>query len=89
MGGQGRWTGAALLGGIDGTCKQMSTTWETAFLRCPLTVSRFCARRGPFLGGEKIYLGSGYLITHIRPLSAPQGGCGGMDCSGWVWMMQC
>ena len=84
----GRQVGAALLGGIDGSCKQVSTTWETAFPRCPLTVSRFCARWGSFLGGEKIYLGSGYLITHIGPLSAPKGGCGGMDCGGCVWMMQ-
>src|SRR6267378_232016 len=61
--------------------------WETAFPRCPLTVSRFCGRRGAFLGRENIYLGSGYLITHIGPLSAPQGRCGGMDFSGWVWMM--
>ena len=88
MGGRGRWTVAALLGGIDGTCKQVSTTWETAFPRCPLTVSCFCARRGAFLGGKKIYLGSGDLITYIGPLSAPQGRCGGMDCSGWVWMTQ-
>ena len=84
----GRYPGAALLGGIDGTCKQVSTTWETAFPRCPLTVLRFCARRGPFSGGKKIYLGSGYLITYIRPLSTPQGRCGGMDCSGCVWMTQ-
>src|SRR5437899_3550657 len=86
MGGRGREAGVALLGGIDGTCKQVSTTWETAFPRCPLTVSRFCARWGAFSGGKKIYLGSGYLITYIRPLSVPQGGCGGTDCSGWVWM---
>ena len=82
----GRLVGAALLGGIDGTCKQVSTTWETAFPRCPLIVLRFCARRGSFLGGEKLYLGSGYLITYIGPLSALQGRCGGMDCRGWLWM---
>ena len=77
-----------MVGGIDGTCKQASTTWETAFPRYPLTVSRFCACWGALSGGKKIYLGSGYLITHIGPLSVPQGGCGGMDCSGCVWMTQ-
>src|SRR6267378_7769172 len=56
------------------------------FPRCPVTVLRFCARRGAFSGRKNIYLGSGDLITHIGPLSTPQGGCSGMDCSRWVWM---
>src|SRR6266699_4224813 len=56
------------------------------FPRCPVSVLRFCARRGAFSGGKNIYLGSGDLITHIGPLSAPRGGCSGMDCRRWVWM---
>src|SRR6266700_3177112 len=85
-GGRGRDMGGLLLGGVDGACKQVSTTWETAFLGRLITVSCFFIRRGALLGGQNIYLGSGYLITYIRPFSAPQGGCGGMDCSRCVWM---
>src|SRR6266446_3704601 len=41
---------------------------------------------GHFWAGKKKYLGSADLITHIGPLSTPLRGCGGMDCSGWVWI---
>jgi hypothetical protein len=37
-------------------------------------------------GGEKIYLGSGELITIITPICTPQRGRDGMDCVGVVWM---
>src|SRR6266699_2490105 len=57
------------------------------FPRCLVTVLHFCTRQGAFLGGKNIYLGSGDLITHIGPLSAPRGSCSGMDCCRWVWMM--
>ena len=42
---------------------------------------------GGIFGRKNIYLGAGDLITHIGPLSTPLGRCGGMDCSGWVWIM--
>jgi hypothetical protein len=35
---------------------------------------------------EILYLGSGDSITYTGPLSAPDGKCSGVDCSGWVWM---
>src|SRR6266567_1445946 len=65
------------------TCKQVSTTWETAFLGCLLTVS-MC--RGAILGGEKMYLGRYNVITPYPPFSACQWGRDGMDCIRGLWM---
>ena len=81
------WCGrASTVGRGEGTDKQLSTTWETAFPRCPLTVLHFWAHWGAHWGGEKIYLGRYDLTTPCPPFFPCQQGWDGMDARMCIWM---
>jgi hypothetical protein len=75
MGGRG----AALLGGIGGTNKQLSTTQETAFPRCLDTVSRIWAGWGR-IEARKIYIWVAIIKLHLtHPFPHANGGG-----TGWI-----
>ena len=63
------------MGGIDGTCKQVSTMWETAFRDARSLFHAFAHVGGCFWAGKNIFGFRVFNYTYWALVRAP----------GWVW----